>query len=245
MLDSLKGLYRQQKLVATSDAIYSDLILRGLSPTRISRIDSGVACFPPITIYERARSRNRLGIRKEEVALALQGRMSSPADYGLLLRALSSLGDAGDRFRLYIIEPQDLDDAYHIIRLADKAGLLDQLTLCGYRDDVISVIKGMDVVVHISQTDKAALPILEAMSLAIPVVASRTDGIPELIEHGYNGLLFSSGCQAELASCLRSLADPALRQALGQAARATQQHRFTIDAMVRSTVALYRPGLSG
>ena len=47
--------------------------------------------------------------------------------------------------------------------------------------------------------------ILESLAAGKPVVASRIGGIPELIDDGQNGLLFSPGAESELADCLRHL----------------------------------------
>jgi glycosyltransferase involved in cell wall biosynthesis len=47
--------------------------------------------------------------------------------------------------------------------------------------------------------------ILESLVAGKPVVASRIGGIPELIDEGENGLLFSPGSADELAACLRRL----------------------------------------
>jgi glycosyltransferase involved in cell wall biosynthesis len=77
---------------------------------------------------------------------------------------------------------------------------------------------------------------MEAMSMEVPVVASRITGIPELIEDGANGLLVPPGSASELADALERLAgDPGLRRRLGQAGRRTVDEQFSLD---RSAVQL-------
>lgn len=62
--------------------------------------------------------------------------------------------------------------------------------------------------------------ILEAFAAGKPVVASRIGGIPELVQHGQDGLLFEAGNALELADCIRTLAvDDRRRRRLGQSAR--------------------------
>lgn len=62
--------------------------------------------------------------------------------------------------------------------------------------------------------------ILEAFAAGKPVVASRIGGIPELVQHGQDGLLFEPGNAGEMADCICTLAvDGCLRRRLGQSAR--------------------------
>lgn len=62
--------------------------------------------------------------------------------------------------------------------------------------------------------------LMEAMAAGVPVVASRLGGIPELIEHGVNGLLFSAGDAHDLAKQITRMAlEPAFRQAAGKAGK--------------------------
>jgi glycosyltransferase involved in cell wall biosynthesis len=62
--------------------------------------------------------------------------------------------------------------------------------------------------------------ILETFAAGKPVVASRIGGIPELVQHGQDGLLFEPGNAGEMADCIRTLAvDSCLRRQLGQSAR--------------------------
>jgi glycosyltransferase involved in cell wall biosynthesis len=64
------------------------------------------------------------------------------------------------------------------------------------------------------------LPIvlMEAMAVGVPVIASRVAGIPELVEEGQAGLLFTPSDWSELADCIRSLAsDHGMRRKFGEA----------------------------
>jgi glycosyltransferase involved in cell wall biosynthesis len=71
---------------------------------------------------------------------------------------------------------------------------------------------------------------MEAMASGLPVVASRLSGIPEIVRDGENGRLFPAGDATALADALGELAaDPALRQRLGLAARATVLLEFDIE----------------
>lgn len=85
-----------------------------------------------------------------------------------------------------------------------------------------------------------ALPtvLLEAMACGVPVVASRLTGIPEIVDHGENGLLVEPGNAAQLAGALELLlADPGLRTRLGEAARVKAERCFDLR---RNVAELHR-----
>jgi glycosyltransferase involved in cell wall biosynthesis len=87
---------------------------------------------------------------------------------------------------------------------------------------------------------------MDAMCCALPVVATRAGGIPELIEDGVDGLLAPVRDAAAVAERLgRVLSDGGLRARLGAAARATAGRRFLADAMVDGYVDLYDRVLRG
>jgi len=74
---------------------------------------------------------------------------------------------------------------------------------------------------------------MEAMSLGLPVVAPEVAGIPELVRHEREGLLFHPSDWDGLAAQLRRLlADPALRARLGAAGRERVAQEFAIERAV-------------
>lgn len=109
-------------------------------------------------------------------------------------------------------------------------------------------LPGLDVPRFLSAVDVLALPsydeglpraVLEAMSMARPIVASAVGGVPELIQHGVNGLLVPPGDRAALVEALKSLIeDDALRAQLGRRARQDAM-RFDIDEGLRRLAAVH------
>jgi len=78
--------------------------------------------------------------------------------------------------------------------------------------------------------------ILEAMSMGLPVVATRVGGIPEPIQDGSTGLLVKPGDPEDLAAALVAvLTDEPKRLAMGEAARRRVLENHTLEAMVRRT----------
>jgi len=86
------------------------------------------------------------------------------------------------------------------------------------------------VIVPSEWFENCPMSILEAMACGKPVVASRIGGIPELVVDGETWLLFEPGNSDELRIHLLALANnPEKRRALGRAARARVEARFSLD----------------
>lgn len=81
----------------------------------------------------------------------------------------------------------------------------------------------------------------EAMLLGMPVVAARVGGVPDLINDGEEGLLFTGGSDRELADCIiRVLDDSDFSYKLGAQARRTAKVRHNPDTNFRRLVEIYR-----
>jgi glycosyltransferase involved in cell wall biosynthesis len=78
------------------------------------------------------------------------------------------------------------------------------------------------------------LPTYEAAACGLPIVATHSGGIPEIVEHGRTGLLVPRGEAGELAQAIAQLLDDAARaRAMGEAGRQRVLERFTWDASAR------------
>src|SRR6185312_4107170 len=72
------------------------------------------------------------------------------------------------------------------------------------------------------------LPVAEAMASGVPVLATRSGGVPELIEDGVSGRLVPRFDADALTNAMRGmLADPDRLRAMGQAARIRAERLLT------------------
>ena len=85
------------------------------------------------------------------------------------------------------------------------------------------------------------MALLEAMSAALPVIATSVGGIPEVIRDGFNGLLVPPEDPAALASAIDYVCnDSALAKNLGNNAHKTIEERFSLDKVARSYSQIYQ-----
>jgi glycosyltransferase involved in cell wall biosynthesis len=117
--------------------------------------------------------------------------------------------------------------------------------LPGFREDVLALLKSVDVFVMSSETEGLGTSILDAMACGKPVVGTRTGGIPEVVEDGVTGLLVEPRDPKSLARAITTLLqDEALRARMGADGLARVREHFTVDRMVASTVAVYEQVLN-
>ena len=96
------------------------------------------------------------------------------------------------------------------------------------------------MVVLPSRSEAMGRVLLEAMGAAKPRIGARVGGIPTVIEHGVDGLLFEPENVDQLAQQIDSLIrDPALRKALGERGQARARAHFTVELFRQSVEEFY------
>jgi sugar transferase (PEP-CTERM/EpsH1 system associated) len=125
--------------------------------------------------------------------------------------------------------------------ILQAAGMADLTWLPGERADVPDVMRGLDCFVLPSLAEGISNTILEAMSTALPVLATRVGANAELVAEGRTGHLVPAGdAQALAQGVLRMASDPAAAHAMGQAGRQLVEQRFSLQAMVGAYESVYR-----
>lgn len=124
--------------------------------------------------------------------------------------------------------------------LVRRLGLGDTVVFTGFRSDVASVLRALQVVVIPSLSENLDGS-LEALLLARPVVASRVGGLVDAVHDGVTGVLVEPGsAEALAAGILHLLRDPARARSLGRAGRQLMLERFTLTRTVSDLDRLYR-----
>ena len=124
--------------------------------------------------------------------------------------------------------------------LAAQLGVAGAVSFLGHRPDVAAILRSSTAFAFPSLMEAFPNGVMEAMAAELPVVATGVGGIPELVEHGRNGLLVPAGDDAALAAGLmRVLASPADAARLAGAARLTIEQRYSFTRMVADFEALY------
>lgn len=135
----------------------------------------------------------------------------------------------------------DGPDRARALKRAADLGIHDQVLFLGKYASVEELLSCADLFLLPSATESFGLAALEAMACGAPVVASRTGGLPEVVEHGSTGFLFDVGAVDAMAEAgLRILQNDELRAELSKNARAVAAERFSPDAVVPLYESMYQ-----
>ncbi|MBN1901100.1 glycosyltransferase [Candidatus Sumerlaeota bacterium] len=132
------------------------------------------------------------------------------------------------------------DSKGEIPNLARSLGLDENVRFLGYCPEPAEILAISDAFILPSYWEGCPASLLEAMAFGLPCVASNVGGIPEIIQHGENGLLIPSKDASALSGALLSLfQNQELGKKIARNAYQTFQTRFHIDRMVREYETLY------
>jgi glycosyltransferase involved in cell wall biosynthesis len=170
-----------------------------------------------------------------ETWIGYVGRLESVKGYDILLRAVEPLHRKYGSLKTFFIGatgPGDFSSS-------------SQIRFLGFREDVYSVLKRMDVFCLPSLSEGLPNALMEAMSVGCASVASGVGGVTTLIEHEKNGILVPPGDPDALRESLeRLIRDPESRRELGAAARRTIEAGFDWRRIQEKYDELFRAVLS-
>lgn len=210
-------------IVAETEALRSSMVdLWSLDPVRIEVVPLGVdrERFAPA---DRGVARERLGIPSEELCLLYVGVLDRMHDLAPVLGAIGAAGPP--TARLHLVGDGPLRATY--AEQARRAGVEDRVRFWGRvpHADVPGFIAASDLCLapydpaafHNGQVGYSTLKIHECLAAGRPVASVRSGAIPDLIEHGANGLLVDHG-DAGWRRLIADLPDRPTLHAMGAAA---------------------------
>jgi glycosyltransferase involved in cell wall biosynthesis len=102
------------------------------------------------------------------------------------------------------------------------------------------IAKSAFVIVPSEWYENCSMVVLEAMAMGKPVIGAKIGGIPEQVEDGKTGFLFTMGKADELAEKMKTLADhPRLRIEMGKAARKKLEADYSLDNHCEELLGIY------
>jgi glycosyltransferase involved in cell wall biosynthesis len=214
-------------LVAVSESVADDARRRGLAGRRITVVRNGVPTQGPLATRPTPRSPWLLST----VAL-----FRPRKGLEVLIDALAILHNQGLDVRLHAVGPFETPQYETQIReQIDRLNLGHAIDCVGFSRDVIGHIRATDLFVLPSLYGEGLpMVVLEAMSVGVPVVATRVQGIPEAIRDGLDGLIAAPASAEDLA---RQIARVIRGEVNWQSLRATALQRQTQEFSDRSMAA--------
>ncbi|PZR54244.1 hypothetical protein DNL40_04840 [Xylanimonas oleitrophica] len=176
--------------------------------------------------------------------LVLVGRLSPRKGTDVALEALALLRRDGREVTLTLAGTCFAGYEWFERRLRDRAGepdLVGAVTFAGYAD-AWEQLAAADVALVPSRVEPFGNVAVEAMLARRPVVASRTQGLAEIVRDGVTGLLVPPGDPRALARAVARLLDaPDQARALARAAHREARERFSVTRYREQVRAVLAP----
>jgi len=230
---------RVHAVVAVCRSIKDGLVAAGVPAAKVEVIYSGTDLERFHPGIDGGTVRRELGLGPGH-ALITQVGVRSWRGWRDLLEAMPSVVGRFDGARLLFVGAP----APRVAEIGDRAralGVGRHVLVLGHRDDVPAILTASDVVVDASYAGLGITgSIREALACERPVVATRMEGMPELIVDGETGLLVDPRHPAALAAAIvQVLGDPGAAQAMARAGRKRVEAHFSLSAKLDATEALY------
>ena len=224
------------RVVANSTAAAGMLEDEGVPAAKVMVISNGI----DLDRFTRAAPAPPTG----RTIIATVANLRPGKGHDVLLRAFAAVASQVPDARLRLVGSGVLRAPLE--RLAADLGVARSIEFLGHCENVQDVLSASHLYAFPSWTEAFPNGLIEGMAAGLPVVASGTGGMVELVEHGVNGLLVPPGDADALATALLALMrTPDLADRLGSAARSTIETRYSFDRMIREFDRLYGSASNG
>lgn len=203
---------------------------RIIDPAKTEVIYNSVEVVDPIPRDDAFRA--SLGLRPGTRVVTTAGRCEPQKAFDDFLRMAAIVRrDRPDTEFLLVGDGPELD---RLKALSSELGLDDFVRFTGWRSDIPRVLAHTDVFCMSTLWESFCIVLAEAGLMEVPVVATRIDAIPEVVEDGVTGILVPAREPETLAAAVGQLLDdPERARAMGRAGRRRVIERFSAEEMVR------------
>jgi len=240
LVDGLTVAWSRARIVGVSEYVAISMRRRLLIPERRVTVVTNAVDTDVFTPDEgkRAATRAGLGLHPGQTVVACVGRMTPQKGQDLLLRAFAEAHREVPESRLLFVGEGAQRAQYE--ELTRTLELTEAVRFLGLRSDVPDLLRASDLLALPSRHEGFGLVLAEALACEVPVVATNSGPMPEIVREGQTGHLFPEGDVPALAKALADLLrDPARRREMGKRGREDVILRFALPDMVRKLEALY------
>ena len=197
--------------------------------------DSALTLLP---LADRQVWRARLGVRDGAVVVGCVARLSRVKRHDVLLAAFAACRASVPDAQLLLVGDGDAREL--LLNQAQSLGIAGDLILSGTLPNAPLPQQLFDIAALTSENEGFPNSLVEASACAVPVVATRVGGVPDVLLEGRTGLgVGVDDVSATAAALSMLLADRGLRERLGTAGRQHVVSRFSESAAIDRLLSLY------
>jgi glycosyltransferase involved in cell wall biosynthesis len=237
----LKAIRSTYKTISITDVEKDWCVKIGADPKRIISIPNGVGA-EAFGSYDPQNVKEKYGLKRYILFI---GRMYVEKGPVHLVSAFAKISKDFKDVSLVFVGP-DQGETKKVMDLAKQMKLEDRVICTGRvpKNEKHELLSGCEFFTLPSMYEAQGIVFIEAWAQKKAVIGTNVGGVPRIITHGENGLLYDFGDIEALAGHMRSLlADPGLAQKMGMAGYDTAQREYDWDDIVDRIEKLYREAL--
>ncbi|MGV3534030.1 MAG: glycosyltransferase [Chthoniobacteraceae bacterium] len=227
-------------VIAVSETTRSFVVEHeGVPPDRATTIHNGIDCdtFQPRP-ENRAAARAQFGLPADAWIVGGIGRLTHQKNFELFLDAAADV--LKQHPTAYFVIAGTGEDEAALRGQAERLGIAPHVKFLGFVRDMAALYPALDTLLLTSRYEGHPITILEAMAAGVPIVASRLDGIAEMLADGIDAALVPPGDQPGFVAAIsRYIESPASASACADAAVAKVRAQFSAQRMARDCEAIY------
>ena len=234
----LKYQYTCHAVIAVSAFVGKLVESSGIPSDMIHVIPDGIEIPCQLPDAEaRLQARAAWGFAQHDFVLGHVGSFSPEKGQDLAIEAFTTLQERLPQAKLLLVGEIPPQKTASLSKAISVSG--NKIRLAGLQNDLTHFFAALDLFIMPSRSEGLGSAALQAMSYALPVIATRVGGLPEIVEEGRTGWLVRPESPRELADAIVNAAsDPVRLRQYGLNGR-ERSSNFSVGIMVEKTVDLY------
>ncbi|MFC1668131.1 glycosyltransferase family 4 protein [Chlamydiota bacterium] len=244
----ISSLNKHRCLIAVSSAVKNYYVRLGISVEKVICIHNGV----DTGVFDPGRMNNSVlhkefGLSPDHFLIGCIGQICLRKAQDVFLAAAQRIASLFPQSRFFIIGKRfsTKNESYFyekkLKKISEKAVLSNRCFFLGFRDTIPEVLYSLDCLIHVPHQEPCSRVLLEASSMAKPIIASNVGGTREIVCDNKTGFLVTDGDVAGIIEKIQTLMDnKELGLHLGLQARRTIQKKFSSPETTKKIEELYK-----
>jgi glycosyltransferase involved in cell wall biosynthesis len=237
-LSGVKYRHGADLYLAISNGVRDVLIECGIPAEKIRLVPSGIDLDKFLRVRGNDYVKSEFGIEDDTQVVGNIAALAPHKSQADLIQAAKIVAAEFPNAKFLIVGEGEL--RARLESLVGELGLGGRVVLTGFREDPLEILSTFSCFALSSYLEGLGTSVMDAQAMGVPVVATRTGGVPDIVEDGVSGLLVPPRDPAALAGAIsRLLRDGDLRQRLAKTALA-RSRGYDYRTTVYKTLEAYR-----
>ena len=228
-----KFAYKKVDIITVSEGLKEHLVKKyRIKRDKITTIFNSVDWNPSVE-YKPLKEREG-----NDKWIGIIGRVVEGKGIDVFLKAIKPITNICKGVHFFIIGEGAL--GHELQKMVEELQITDFVSFTGYRNDIQEIIMQLDIIVMASEAEGLPMTAIEACASGTPFVGTKISSIMEVIQDGYNGLLFNVGDEKALAKCIISiLTNEELKHSLQKKAQEVYECKFSYCQFKKEYIEFY------